>query len=447
MQKLQVHRFRQIEDASIEVTQYLLLIGEQASGKSTIAKLIYFFKSLPQDYLGLLYHSQNQRVETIQSHFIRSIQDKFNRYFGMTGRLPDDFSIKYYYDIEKNAWIELSKKQRLNIQFESFYWSDIATKTRNLLTEIGKHSLPTGEVNFTIQEKRNNSILQKLKSLVSKLFFDKRECLYFPAGRNITVSYPEQFQLLFYGALGSSPLDARAESNTIDLTLMKEFIGYSKVLVDYFSTKSQFINARSNLGRVLAEKVAAILHGSYVNDNGYENINFADDDFVPLKNASSGQQECIRIIQDLIYILNQEMRGSRIIEESETHLYPTAQKLLVELMSLISNKTDSQMILTTHSPFILSTFNNLLYYHKVLMQHPDKAGELADYFGVGSLDSNKGERMDIAPEAFRAYALKPGAEEYCKSIFDAEVKLIGANYIDEASEKVYADFEYLYSLI
>jgi predicted ATP-dependent endonuclease of OLD family len=46
MQKLIVHNFRQISHAEIEIKEILFLIGEQASGKSTIAKLIYFFKSL-----------------------------------------------------------------------------------------------------------------------------------------------------------------------------------------------------------------------------------------------------------------------------------------------------------------------------------------------------------------------------------------------------------------
>ena len=49
MQKLYIKNFRQITEAEIEIRDIMFLIGEQASGKSTIAKLIYFFKSLKQD--------------------------------------------------------------------------------------------------------------------------------------------------------------------------------------------------------------------------------------------------------------------------------------------------------------------------------------------------------------------------------------------------------------
>ncbi|WP_241993488.1 AAA family ATPase [Trichormus variabilis] len=41
MQKIIIKNFGAIQNAEIEVKKILVLIGEQASGKSTIAKLIY----------------------------------------------------------------------------------------------------------------------------------------------------------------------------------------------------------------------------------------------------------------------------------------------------------------------------------------------------------------------------------------------------------------------
>ncbi len=57
MQKIIIKNFRQIPYAEIEIKKLLLLIGEQASGKSTLAKLIYFFKSLKEDYFNLVYEN------------------------------------------------------------------------------------------------------------------------------------------------------------------------------------------------------------------------------------------------------------------------------------------------------------------------------------------------------------------------------------------------------
>ena len=53
MQKIIVDRFKQVSHAEIELRDFLFLIGEQASGKSTIAKMIYFFKSLRNEYQSL----------------------------------------------------------------------------------------------------------------------------------------------------------------------------------------------------------------------------------------------------------------------------------------------------------------------------------------------------------------------------------------------------------
>jgi predicted ATPase len=60
-------------------------------------------------------------------------------------------------------------------------------------------------------------------------------------------------------------------------------------------------------------------------------------DYVYLSNASSGQKECIRISQEQDIFLN-ILDGSKvliIIEKPEAHLFPIAQKQLIELLALL----------------------------------------------------------------------------------------------------------------
>lgn len=104
MQKIYIKHFMAIKEAEIEIANALLLIGEQASGKSTISKLIYFFKSLPQDLLYLACENidSNQNLESL---FRKKVWNKFYNFFGSTRHLPD-FEIKYFYSPEK--YIELS---------------------------------------------------------------------------------------------------------------------------------------------------------------------------------------------------------------------------------------------------------------------------------------------------------------------------------------------------
>ena len=76
MQKIIIKNFRQISYAEIEIKDFLFLIGEQASGKSTIAKLIYFFKSLKQDYFNLLYEAKKRSLTDLQKKLITNIQNQ-----------------------------------------------------------------------------------------------------------------------------------------------------------------------------------------------------------------------------------------------------------------------------------------------------------------------------------------------------------------------------------
>jgi len=59
MQKIVIKNFGAIPDAEIEIKNILILIGEQASGKSTIAKLIYFFKSIRDELFNPSCKSKN----------------------------------------------------------------------------------------------------------------------------------------------------------------------------------------------------------------------------------------------------------------------------------------------------------------------------------------------------------------------------------------------------
>jgi predicted ATPase len=61
-----------------------------------------------------------------------------------------------------------------------------------------------------------------------------------------------------------------------------------------------------------------------------------------------------------------------VVEEPEAYLFPVAQKQIIDLIALLANQNENQVIVTTHSPYILSSFNNLLYAYIPI---PDEFGE------------------------------------------------------------------------
>ena len=458
MQKIVIDKFRQITHAEIELRDFVFLIGEQASGKSTIAKLIYFFKSLKQEYIAFFDEDGILDFGTIvKQKLTKNIQDKFAVYFGKSYLLDDDFKVTYFFSTEEDFYVTLSKKnESLNFSFSDKQWKVLCEESYQLIGEL-KRTPKISKINqtgklpsqsaFFDEQRREMSINRKKILAANKIFCDERDCMFLPAGRNITVSYPSQFQMLFYGELRFATYE-ESKDNSIDLLLMRDFFSYSRLLTDYFSSQQLVKATFSSFDNKINENIMGILRGKYKNESGYEKIMHGDDShFTPLSKASSGQQEAIRIIQDAMYILIENLKASRIIEEPETHLFPKAQQLLIQLLTLVANKTNNQIIITTHSPQVMATFNNLLYYSRTILTAPDKKREIENRFGTNGFDDSQREQLNITINKLQAYSLNPSGEPYCKSILDSSTGLIGENFIDEATESIYDEFDFLYSLI
>ena len=120
MQKIIVKDFGPIKNVEIEIGKITLLIGEQATGKSTISQLIYFFKSLKEDFFTLLYNRiGNVDAENkLQNDFFAVIRKKFYSFFGSTKHIGN-FSIKYFYGNNKTITLSLFANNSLKCDFDN----------------------------------------------------------------------------------------------------------------------------------------------------------------------------------------------------------------------------------------------------------------------------------------------------------------------------------------
>ncbi|MEO1692988.1 MAG: AAA family ATPase [Cyanobacteria bacterium J06631_6] len=159
-----------------------------------------------------------------------------------------------------------------------------------------------------------------------------------------------------------------------------------------------------------------------------------------MANSSSGQQETLPLILILETISQHDASTDGIslyVEEPEAHIFPTTQKDIVELISLVFNerKNNSQFFITTHSPYILTSFNNLL-----------QAGMLAidaDEEKIKKIDKLVSKSRFLKPEEVAVYSVESGD---CQSIMDKETGLIDANMIDEVSNDLGVQFDELLDL-
>ena len=95
-----------------------------------------------------------------------------------------------------------------------------------------------------------------------------------------------------------------------------------------------------------------------------------------LEKASTGQQNIIRILQDMFMNILYNEVIFRVIEEPEAHLHPIAQKHLMHIIALMRNHIDSQIVMTTHSPYLLAVLKNLLTAGQVSEKKPEAATEI-----------------------------------------------------------------------
>jgi predicted ATPase len=455
MQKIVIKTFGAVQNAEIEVKKVLILIGEQASGKSTIAKLIYFFKSLKDDLFNQIYSNSERDRFDVLNDLSYPIREKFYDFFGSTLHLPD-FNIRYYYNTEQNRYLTLSldKEKKILAMFSpNMLTHEVKTKFTNIKRLL--HSTSSTVQEQLIQEQNKIKYAQRLTALADDFFNNHQmDSLYVIAGRNSTVSYSELFEKYLFASVQNSIEENRKQTfkrkvNTIDESLMLKFMQKVAKLKDSFKKFGGFEGLIETYAADLVHKeqlhdlkrqIDTILKGKYIIDNFGEKIIFDElGNHTTLSNASSGQQESVRILQDIFMNLLDNLKVLRIFEEPEAHLFPVAQKQLIELLCvLVNNNPDNQIVITTHSPYVLSVFNNLLFATRVVRKNPNLESEVAEVVP-------KKYRVDA--DDFAAYSLgNSGEAAYCKSIASNPTQLIDQNYLDEVSEMLGGDFNKLYSL-
>lgn len=115
------------------------------------------------------------------------------------------------------------------------------------------------------------------------------------------------------------------------------------------------------------------------------------------------------------------------IEEPEANIFPSTQYELAKLFGYLGNNPhwDFSWTITTHSPYILSAFNNLIY-----------AGQLGQ-------DSRLREKLPIeekfwiTPGSFRAYKIEDGKT----STILSKSGLVDGAYLDSVSDAIGDEFD------
>jgi hypothetical protein len=115
------------------------------------------------------------------------------------------------------------------------------------------------------------------------------------------------------------------------------------------------------------------------------------------------------------------------LEEPEAHIFPKTQYELVKLFSQLANDPilSFDWVIDTHSPYILSSFNNLIYAGQLGQDERFKKKIKID------------ERFWVEPGTFKAYSIHDGKLEPILS----DSGLINGEYLDSVSETISNEFD------
>lgn len=272
-----------------------------------------------------------------------------------------------------------------------------------------------------------------IKKDIDTLFDNNEEVIYIPAGHSMMTLFSTQLMFM-YSVMNDDQkrsLDYCTQNYLERIMQLKP--SFSNSVQELIKNKIELTDIkidRENLQQCV-ELMEQILQGEYRTMNGEERLQVTDDRYVKINFASSGQQEAVWILNVVFYYLLNNKKSYFIIEEPESHLFPNAQKLIAEFISLAKNG-GNKILLTTHSPYILGSINNMLYANRI---------------------SGKGDKAVLANimnplkwiefEKLAAYYVENGKIRSC---LDEEFEAIDNAVIDEASDEINMDYEKMVGL-
>ncbi len=409
MEKLYIKNFGGIDEAEFEFKPITVLIGPQASGKSVVLKLLYFFRTAFTEFAIKPPIDDDLKIK----HIVEKYESRFLAVFPKSSYPKSESAVRYE---NSKVKVELFIQQyELDFVFDSY--------TQRVFDDTIKDR----DSAYNLYKRSGKGLVVSYFDYATKFAIHPNQQIYIPAKRSL------------YADLLDNAFIFMKEHVEFDLFTV-EFGQLLSHIRKRFQRgeASNFLNPDGNF----ESKAKAILGGELADSGQEVFLSHWDGRRVPLQLASSGQQEFVPLIMTLYAYFTQSMISDNTtfyVEEPEAHLFPLSQKMVVELLVAfkVQLHRKNRFLITTHSPYILSSFNNLL-----------KAGQIANQFKdqpdkLDALRKVVFEEEWLKPEDFIAYALENGGAE---PIMDKETGLIDAAVLDKASETIGDDFTKLLDL-
>ncbi len=409
MERLKVKDFLAIKEADFNVKKFNVIIGKQATGKSTLTRLIHFFRESLKECLNSVAFHGNLNFEKI---FINNLYSYFPGYLWENQKFNINYKIE---DVEIELSNNISTLQiTVNETFKELLL--ITKKFYKEIKAVKKDPFLFSRFDLIRWYLNPENKLNKFKKSFYKIYVE--ENFYIPAGRSFFLTIrANTYTLSYISELKKLNLDPTLHQFGIlferGIYLFDKIIGKNKEFNDFLI----------DLNSICGGNLISYSNNVYIElENGLK---------IKIENTSSGYQE---IIPALVVFLTHSLEGKLedkvednivfndlfTIEEPEAHLFPETQRDVIFFISKVCNTFNKSVIITTHSPYILSAFNILLL-----------ANDIVNEKNKEKIEKIIGKNAAIKFEDIEAYTIEDGI---LKSFLNHETKLLDTNIIDKATE-------------
>lgn len=404
---IRIQNFLIIQEAELHLNKINVLIGPQASGKSLIAKLCYFFKNISSHMTrGMITQkNKNELDEVIFIDFAKRFPyDTWGGTSFCIDYIYNDFCIKLLgikKDKEKTCLV-----LKFNEMLMSFYDKEKEYHNRVLgFDESLEYMLNKIHDGPLSRYQSSRSVFDVLLQKKNDFFCSE---LFIPATRS------------FFATIQKNVFTLMANDIELDHFITGFSALYERIKQKYIQRHEQCDDKQ--LIHDLDQLIHIIVNGQYKHANEKDWI-IQQGRKVELCYASSGQQEALpMLLMLLMYPLLYKQKSFFFIEEPEAHLFPTAQSQVMAFLSYLYAKSETGFFLTTHSPYILSALNNHILADEVVKEGKMKPEKFTELNGYG---------LPIAYDDVSAYTVSDGR---VTSVKDDEYRMIGGAMLDSVSD-------------
>lgn len=384
-ERLIVRNFGPLKDVDLDIRSTMVFIGPQSSGKSTIAKLLAIFRDIEFVIDG---YQEDNKVQFFLS-------------FNIANYFQEETYLEY-----SNKDYKIILNDNLWVIDKSFEFENVIIQEKQRIMELIRGVVDTNERLKSGPDQKENLIKQIYDINWRRLFIYHREQTYIPAERILT----------------SIISDAAFSFNDISLPgALKQFgREFERAKVSHPKADIPFLNIRYQYEEKDANK------GFRIFLDGTKSVS--------LNESSSGIQSILPL-HIVINALTSDngSKHSFIVEEPELNLFPSTQKATISFLIEKANHKN-ELLITTHSPYVLSVLNNLLFAFTVAQK-----GEKYALAAKQIIPEN----IWIDPKSFSAYYIADGT---AANLINDKTKLIKDNFLDSVSEDIVGERDALIEL-